>query len=82
MSRYVKLDSIDNIKKEIFMPDDYAIGFNDAIDHIKEMPTADVEEVVRCRFCKHKRVVDMCMVCDVSELITLPDGYCWRGEKE
>lgn len=57
MSRYIKLDGVGAFKKEIFLPDDYAIGFNDGIERIKNMPTADVEEVVRCKDCKYAKKV-------------------------
>ena len=91
MSRYIKLDGIDNIKKEIFMPDDYAIGWNEAIDHIKEIPTADVVEMpVRCKDCIYceqvtipTSITGMLFICRriLMNVGEYGDGFCSWGVK-
>lgn len=46
---------------------------------LKEMPAADVVEVVRCRDCKHRNPYGS--KCLRDNLWHDPDGYCSYGER-
>ena len=62
----------------------YERGWNDAIDAIVEnQPTIDAVSVVRCRDCKHKRMVmkSGCLGCDIQCCLHPYDWYCPDGEK-
>lgn len=102
MSRYIDADMLkdkmfnyydcvnrntgkDNYKGEMLMNYEVADMIEDCIENI---PTADVEEVVRCKNCKYcEKFVDdfgvekyFCVYfCGSQE--TIPDGYCHRGRK-
>lgn len=52
----------------------FTVGIKQAID---ECPTADVEEVVRCKDCYYR---DSCYIRH-EEVITSDYGYCSRGMK-
>lgn len=57
-------------------------GVDHAITCIKETPTADVEEVVRCRECIYAtRPEDNIVYCDNFERDMMPDDYCSVGER-
>lgn len=68
--------------------DHYTQGYEDALDAVENEPTADVEEVVRCKDCKYcKKFVDdfgvakyFCVYFCGSQK-TKQDGYCHRGRK-
>ena len=53
---------------------------------IRELPAADVAEVVRCRDCKY--IVDATinangfLICDISDMEITPDDFCSYGEAE
>ena len=47
---------------------------------IKAMPTAEVEEVVRCKECKHADL--FYPYCTIWEAAIDGDGYCYKGERE
>ena len=62
-------------------------GANKVIDRIKQMPTADVVEVVRCKDCKHKSSWKKhelgYYVCGVSGFLVVEDiDYCSYGERK
>jgi len=86
MSRYIE---VDHLKKSVEdLPDCYN-GFSDTYDKayiiglIDEEPTSDVVPVVRCRDCKHKRMVlkSGCLGCDIQCGLHPYDWYCPNGEK-
>lgn len=63
-------------------------GYGDALETVENEPTADVEEVVRCKNCKYcEKFIDdfgvakyFCVYfCGSQE--TEQDGYCHRGRK-
>ena len=93
MSRYIDAEPLD---KEIssWITDDRGgnldndeIVFNetlvDCLEAISKQPTADVVPVVRCRDCKHKRMVlkSGCLGCDIQCGLHPYDWYCPNGEK-
>lgn len=62
MARYIDADKLINYLKDLQKPQD--IGFNEEsimvsinlkslVEKIESLPTADVEEVVRCKDCVH-----------------------------
>lgn len=53
MSRYIDVDAlgIGKANPDIFIREEYASGWNLAIEIIENAPTADVAEVVRCKDC-------------------------------
>ena len=85
-----------------FVDDPYATGYMDALDKvesvIREFPTVDAVEVVRCKDCKHRGYDSHCPMCFVEEIEydddgytetdfiyhnnTTDDGFCDRGERE
>lgn len=50
---------------------------------IKNMPAADVAEVVRCKDCKHLVNATInangFLICDISDMEIAPDDFCSRG---
>ena len=57
-----------------------------AYAEIREMPAADVEEVVRCRDCKYLVNATInangFLICDISDMDIAPDDFCSRGVTE
>ena len=53
---------------------------------IRELPAADVAEVVRCRACKHfvNATINAngFLICDISDMEIAPDDFCSRGVTE
>lgn len=69
-----------------------AIAYQSALETIKEAPTVDAVEVVRCSKCCHSReldrsdrtenqYVDGCLWCEYHGTGKLPDEYCSDGER-
>lgn len=65
-------------------------GINKVIGRIQAMPTADVQEVVRCKDCKKfcpylSFCADNCIGafghCQITHMNVSPDFYCGYGEK-
>lgn len=58
------------------------------ISDIKNMPAADVVEVVRCKDCKYSVCIGEHYFCDIQydewgqPYIVKPDGYCDCGERK
>lgn len=53
-------------------------GFSLAIDDVKEAPTIEAVQVVRCKDCKYcNGEYEYCYF----EIFVKPDGYCSYGEK-
>ena len=48
---------------------------------IKEVPTADVVEVVRCKDCVDKHTYNGSLRCRITGRLTFEDSYCSRGER-
>ena len=57
-----------------------------AYAEIREMPAADVAEVVRCKDCKHLVNATInangFLICDISDMEIAPDDFCSRGVTE
>ena len=64
-------------------------GTATAIKELKQLPSADVVEVVRCKDCKYSRKHKMfdleyfqCERTDLQEYFVIdPDDFCSNGEK-
>lgn len=60
--------------------DDILRHLHKSIDVIKNIPSADVVEVVRCKDCKHYCIWQM--KCDRLHLVPIADNhYCSYGER-
>ena len=90
---YIKKEPIiEFITKGLNNPDNSKAYGHDAIEILAEIeytPTTDVQEVVRCKDCKHKFTeYDGSFTCNVfSNSYGLPyrinpDDFCSRGEKK
>ena len=69
MSKQVR----DSVRKSI---DD---AFHEFYDHIKELPAADVTEVVRCKDCINWNGNTCITIWGMAN--TKPNDYCSRGER-
>ena len=80
MARYIDADNLINELSAACMPIyekgiTGILGDNSSIaDIINEQPTADVQEVVRCKDCKYRKSSEFC---ECRE----PDAYCSDGER-
>lgn len=86
MSRYIERKVVINKVNEIpahFNSGDIRYGIEIAIQAIKDTPTADVAEVVRCKDCKHLMFSDMYGVCSQAHMrfVRLKD-FCSYGERK
>lgn len=56
-----------------------------AYAEIREMPAADVAEVVRCKDCEHLVNATInangFLICDISDMEIAPDDFCSHGER-
>lgn len=52
---------------------------------IRELPAADVAEVVRCRDCKNlvNETINAngFLICDISDMEIAPEDFCSNGER-
>lgn len=53
----------------------------DVIYALRDYPTVDAVEVVRCRDCKHNPN-DTWFECPISNLPYKEDRWCWKGERQ
>ena len=89
MSRYIDVDAlgIGKANPDVFIRDEYARGWNLAIEIIENAPTADVVEVVRCKDCKYRGAMlsvpkGVFYTCKKYLLpYCKPDDYCSYGER-
>ncbi len=99
MTKYIDAEEfIEDIKAEntnLMMdglkgtPRRMALSAKDVIERINEIPTADVQEVVRCKDCKYcqtlkykPRDIYMCVERFNYTEETDPDGFCHRGKRK
>ena len=78
-------NSIDDTKPPIWTDEHIEELTSDFIVIPKDAPTADVEEVVRCKDCKHMRkTMSGCYCLPVFGLkrITDSDAFCSYGERK
>ena len=91
MSEYIKkeeeIECLEAMKKANMNFDDRYI-YAKVIQQVKDMPTTDVVEVVRCKDCKHHEELlnnnDGKVLCWVHGLDVVVDesGYCNYGERK
>lgn len=73
MARY-----IDAVKTTDIISERLNIPLGDLVDVFTDIPTADVEEVVRCKDCVcHEKG---CFI-DTHPYVTPDDGYCYKGKR-
>ena len=91
MSRYIDADKLsvyfEALAKQVEMEGLYNMAHihNRCLQIIKDAPTADVVEVVRCKDCKYgTRLKDGGVTCRRVEglLMIHPDDYCSYGRRE
>ena len=86
MARY-----IDAVKTADVISERLNIPLGDLVDIFAEIPTADVEEVVRCGKCKHGEVSimskakdgeeEIACYCNAKNKVTDLEYYCACGER-
>ena len=81
MSRYIDADAFE---RAVMFSDDEDI--QDVIYRLRDFPTADVVEVVRCKDCKHAEIQDYAppscrYCCKYSALYHAKNFYCSMGER-
>ena len=92
MSRYIDVDALEigRANPDVFIREEYASGWNLAIEIIENAPTADVVEVVRCKDCffyqKDKELAKAnyldpekycaLLICEIDK-----NGFCSYGKK-
>ena len=89
MDDYISRQAVLNLVKDICVPTKYGYTYQhrciDA-DEIRELPSADVVEVVRCKDCKYGRydIFDRGMYCGRKyvTLDTYEDDFCSYGEEK
>lgn len=88
MSRYIDEDMLySNIEEKYKVAQgDARRAYNDVLDTICEIPTADVAEVTRCKYCKfyrpyNKPVEDFDGRCFARECETDEYDFCSYGKK-
>ena len=69
MARY-----IDAVNAAEIISDKLGIALSELVDVMAAVPTADVQEVVRCKDCKYRKSSEFC---ECRE----PDAYCSDGER-
>ena len=65
---------IDAVKTAEIISDKLGIALSELVDVMATVPTADVQEVVRCKDCKNRKSSEFC---ECRE----PDAYCSDGER-
>ena len=77
MARYVDIEPYEDCRIILHKED---VGFP-----CRDLPAADVEEVVRCKNCKHCERIDdhelWCRGRGVPSVLTPPKDYCSKGAK-
>lgn len=94
MSRYIDVDAlgIGRANPDVFIRDEYARGWNLAIEIIENAPTADVAEVIRCKDCIYyepKNSLGTQGICQCEEkemnyggeFYPLQNDYCSYGKR-
>lgn len=95
MPRFIDADALTKVlteHKDFYAPNLTALvneamasGLRIAIREVKNAPTADVVEVVRCEKCKHRRTTpygSFCLPAYGLKRITDLDSFCSYGERK
>ena len=65
--------------------DNPLIHYYDGEEIIKNAPTVDAVEVVRCKDCEHLVNATVngngFLICDISDMETAPDDFCSHGDR-
>ena len=89
MSDYIKREDALRAFNGIYSTvdaDDILRHLHKSVDVIKNIPSADVVEVVRCNDCKHIKeehfnIMPDGFSCELSGLMVEPERYCSYGER-
>ena len=81
MSRLIDADELKTVKCPAVV-NDYAKGWNDAVDAIMEnAPTVDAVPVIRCEQCAHYTTFPVGPYCmKFGEIVEHPSVYCSMAE--
>ena len=87
MSRYINAEKL--IDEIMFNEEDAGIiGSKEVIDIIQNMPSDDLGEVVRCKYCNKSVCIGERYFCDIQydewgqPYVVKPDGFCDCGERK
>ena len=70
---------------KIMIPDEdgkHSVSLEKVIEKLKEAPTVDAVEVVRCKDCCYKRPYMGLCVCKITNTTKKPDGFCDKGHRD
>ena len=85
MARYMKEKDVVNLMYSLHLDKMKFNNNKNVIDFIKDIPTADVVEVVRCKDCVHftkGMAIGMCKRVEERPIIPVTyDHYCSYGKK-
>ena len=90
LKQYERIDWYSFSKEGQFMrgattEDNPLIHYYDGEEIIKNAPTVDAVEVVRCKDCEHLVNATVngngFLICDISDMETAPDDFCSHGDR-
>ena len=58
-----------------------AYTLNWCVNTIRDLPSADAVEVVRCKDCKYRDADDFCTGRGYPNVLVPDDGFCDKGER-
>lgn len=77
MARYIDADAL-LLKIDLHGTNKFGMLDEDIREFVKQIPTDDVEEVVRCSECvMHEKGCPL----DTHPYMTPDDGYCYKGKR-
>ncbi len=81
MARYIDIEGagIGKANREQFLVPEFADGWNAVLKILEKEPTADVEEVVRCKDCYNSERIDSVLYCNHFNKNVDEDDYCSQG---
>lgn len=79
MTDYIKREDAINV---FDWGEDLYVRCGIAMQNIKDIPSADVVEVVRCKYCKHGKKKGATWYCRMHKAYMLDDDYCRYGRAD
>lgn len=80
MHKYIDADELKKVFRDTEDAEYAQWTLAGVIGEIDNIEAADVQEVVRCKDCKHTDL--FYPYCTIWEAAIDGDGYCYKGEKE
>lgn len=83
ISRSVLIESIKDVEVSWYLDGDFTT-YDDTtvVEIIEEQPTVDAVEVVRCKDCESYIPGKRSCKSEYLSGCTIPDGYCFNGERK